>query len=311
MGQICILQNLNILRLSNIKNFTEGNSNLIETFLHSVFSNTNESVNFLSKIQVFDISGMYLADEDCINILIDFLLQFGNLENLILSNCSIDDKCFEKLVNLFKEKEILIKNLDISNNDLRNESQKTIKLLLNTMNELIEFKGGPEIKNDNFSLCLNNNNLLNKNSEGDDFGIMFNVNGENFPKKFTLELENTNINKKSLEALFNNIDNFCPSILNLSSNNLKDDDIIESNILTKLGENENFELLILKNNPITEKTLLNYKNSRKNNSIVICDFDAKRNNFKENSSKKKEKNNFDFQFVKFFKPKKKKTNIKE
>jgi len=311
LGQICILQNLNVLRLSNIKNFSEGNTNLIESFLHAVFSNTNESVNFLSKIQVFDISGMYLADEESINLLIDFLLQFGNLDNLILSNCSIDDKSFEKLVNLFKEKEILIKNFDISNNDLTNESQKTIKLLFNTMNELIEFKGGPEVKSDNFSLCLNNNSSLNKNREGDDFGIMFNINGQNFPKKFTLELENTNINKKSLEALFNNIDNFCPSILNLSNNFLKDDDIIESNILSKLGENENFELLILKNNPITEKTLLNYKNSRKNNSILICDFDVKQNNLKEISSKKKDNNNFDYNFVKFFKPKKKKTNIKE
>ena len=308
LGQICRLKNLNNLKLSNIANFQKDNKTLIISFLKSIFFNSNESVNFSPIIKVFDISGMDLSDINCIKILIDFISQFGNLETLIISNCNIDDKCFKELINLFKEKDILIKNLDVSNNNLTTESQKNIKNLFNSMIDLIKVrqektmgKLKKNIIDGNYSLNLNNNIYLNKYNEGDDFGIMFNVNGESFPKKFTLELENTNVNKKTLEALFNNLDKFTPSILNLSYNDLKDDDIIDSNILSKLCEKENFEVLILKsrknNNQITKETLLTFQNFRINNSILICDYI-------------KGINNFDYNFVKFVKKKirKKKNN---
>ncbi len=308
LGQICRLKNLNNLKLSNIANFQKDNKTVTISFLKSIFFNSNESVNFSPIIKVFDISGMDLSDINCIKILIDFISQFGNLETLIISNCNIDDKCFKELINLFKEKDILIKNLDVSNNNLTTESQKNIKNLFNSMIDLIKVrqektfgKLKKNIIDGNYSLNLNNNIYLNKYNEGDDFGIMFNVNGESFPKKFTLELENTNVNKKTLEALFNNLDKFTPSILNLSYNDLKDDDIIDSNILSKLCEKENFEVLILKsrknNNQITKETLLTFQNFRINNSILICDYI-------------KGINNFDYNFVKFVKKKirKKKNN---
>ena len=304
LNEIGTFEKLKYLNLSYIMNLGYHNKNL-ESFLN--YKNNNDSYYF-NNLECLDLSGSNFKIVKNIKHLSVFLENLNNLNSLILKNCGINDEGIVNLFNTFFKLNKLYNNLDLSNNELTANSSNIFNKFFKFISQIQENniknnnnnnidennnefeintsnknkKINKKIENENcYIINLNNNVNLNNYKNKNNLNKGFMYESMNFKEKTILELKNTHIDCDILTVFYNiltNNEDLNISQLNLSNNNFTSEDLKNSEILTGIGKNKNFQVLYIQGNNIEIENLKEYIKNRNNNSLIVCDY-IENNNF--------------------------------
>ena len=260
---------LKILRLGYIKNAFINRAFLqtrLETYKQLDINNIQLRYIDLSKT---DLSYNETMDDFC--QVITYIKR--SLQSIVLKSCKINDETFSILTEFIIEHKMNLIHIDVSCNELTEQSHSTINDLFRYYSQLNE----QDVTNVNevYVFSFNDNTQLNERDVHSQVELGSMVRDMRFKRKTILELANTGVNKDTLVAFANCLKNYQDiklMQLNLARNDIDDDMINESEFIKIVNRIKMMKVLYLQgNDEVGRLSLERVKEGKENEMVVVCD----------------------------------------